>query len=367
MLNARFVAIAALLAVTGCGAAHPAPTDGGPTSSSGSSAGSSPAPASADYEVHEWGLVRQDAPGDVVRIGGVAPPVETRPLVVLKPVLYFHTKERLDLASVSVTAPSGGSILEVWPLLHNGRTGEAIGSRVEWTRVAVEPTAGCKLSVLPTITDPPCTALGADFCEVASLAVARTNEAACVTTNGTTDRFLFYRGRSTTLRPPLVVARRGAAGEITVTNTGSAKIPGKVVRIRTAEGATAASASAPPEPSATISIAVPAPPSLERAALESPLRAPSREPTEGATSLNETLAELGLTPEESEAFMRAWYATLFPGDTQIQLDANLSMTKPVESILYFLPEASTDDVAKLAFSPAPRVVRRAIAVWTALP
>lgn len=361
MTNARVAAITLLFALTSCSAAHPTGDGSGIVETT--SVGPGPtAPAdegSAEYEVHEWGLVRQEATGDGVRIGGVAPPVDTRPLVVLKPILYFHTKERIDLASVSVSAPSGGSILEVWPLLHNGRTGDAIGGRVEWTRVAVEPTAGCNLSVLPTVDDPPCTALGGDFCEVASLAVARTNEAACVTTNGTTDRFLFYRGRSTKLRPPLVVARAGADGTISVTNTGSAKIPGKVVRIRTAEGETIASASAPPEPNATISIAVPA--------TRLDLRSRVRELPPGAASIPETMAELGLTPQESEAFMRAWYLTLFPNSVEVQLDANLSTLKPIESILYFLPETSTDDVAKLDFSPAPRVVRRAIAVWTALP
>lgn len=355
----------------GCASAHAVSNEDPRSTPASTSAGTSipGIPATAEYEVHEWGLVRQEATGDVVRIGSVAPPVELRPLVVLKPVLYFHTKGKLDLASVSVTAPSGGSILEVWPLLHNGRTGEAIGSRVEWTRVALDPTGECAPSPLPTIADPPCTALGADFCEVASLAVARTSDAACVTTNGTTERFLFYRGRSTTLRPPLVVARRGAAGEIAVTNTGARRIPGKIIRIRSVDGETSASASSPPEPNDAVQIAEPSGVS----ALELPASTGKLPATVGSAVLRDTLGELGLTVEEIDAFMRAWEPTLFPRPGYTQLDIQLDSVPGLrsmgrtESILYFLPEESTDDVAKLGFSPAPRVVRRAIAVWTALP
>ena len=39
---------------------------------------------------------------------------------------------------------------------------------------------------------------------------------------------------------------------------------------------------------------------------------------------------------------------------------------PETSILYFLPPADVERIARLSFEPPPTEVRRAMAVWTAL-
>ena len=67
MLNARVASIALIVSLTSCSGAR-APTEA--SSSVGPTAGQSSAVGAvrAEYEVHEWGLVRQEAPGDVVKL-----------------------------------------------------------------------------------------------------------------------------------------------------------------------------------------------------------------------------------------------------------------------------------------------------------
>ena len=66
----------------------------GASTTSSSAAARAPAVSapegSADYEVHEWGLVR-GGPGDTLTVSAIAPPVVIMPISVDKPVLYFHT------------------------------------------------------------------------------------------------------------------------------------------------------------------------------------------------------------------------------------------------------------------------------------
>lgn len=316
----------------------------------------------ADYEVHEWGLVRQEAGADAFRFGGVAPAVAQRPMVMLKPVLYFHAASPMTLASVSVTAPAGSSILEVWPLLANGRLGARIGRRVEWTNITLGAAGDCAASALPAVGDPPCAALGGDFCEVASLAEARTTDGACVTANATTDRFLFYRGTTTSLRPPLTLARR-ADGGVSITNRGTTKIPGRTVLIHTEPERTVATTFDAPPPGASADVPDP----MAALRLKGPVATVSPPVEAAQAEIRASMTALGMSKEEIAAFERAWNATLFPmqGPT-VELDL-AEVARPSDSILYFLPEEMTNDVATLGFVPSPRAVRRAIAVWIGIP
>lgn len=357
----RLTLVGCAFSVLACGGASVDPP------SPGTATPNDATPPTANYEVHEWGLVRQEAGSDALQFSGVAPPINDVPLVVLKPVLYFHARVPIELASVTVTAPAGGSILEVWPLLRNGRKGAQMGGRVEWNNVELDPEGACEPSPLPKLTDAPCTALGSDFCEVASLAVARTEEASCVRVNGTTERFLFYRGRSTTLRPPIAIERTDTPGEILVTNSGNARVTGRMLRIHTQDGETRVTPFDAPAPRTSVRVAEPA----RELALELPASTTVPQSHAGRVVISEAMGKLGLSDQEIAAFHDAWDATLFPPprrmQAQLDMPAGLSGAKPVESIFYFLPEAATDDVARLGFTPAPRVVHRAIAVWAGLP
>jgi hypothetical protein len=330
--NVRAVVLASLLGCA-CGAQPAAST------STTTTASSSTTPA--DYEVHEWGLVRAE-PGDVLRAGAIAPPVSTQPMVVLKPVLYFHAPSPLTLDSVVVRAAPGASLTEVWPLAPFDTT-------VRWENVVLDPNGACEPSALPTATDPPCATLTpGDLCEASSLAVARTSDGACVTVGASVDRFLFYRARVTRLTPPLMFERTSVPDQVRITHGGTLPIPGRVVRIRSSSGVVQALAVDPPTPGASIEIGA----SFEE----------SGGVAAGRVGLRSSMLAIGLTEPEADAFFAAWDEALF--GAPVALD--LSMTAPVESFVYLLPEPTADEIATVELDPPPRTVHRAMAVWSVL-
>ena len=333
-----------------------------------------PSASSADYEVHEWGLVRA-APGDVLRVGAVAPPVTYQALSVDKPVLYFHAAAPLTLASVTVQMPAGGLIREVWPLAQFGAT-------ARWENVLLDPTAVCTPSSLPTATDAPCSLLApGDMCESATLETVRTADAACVTVGSATERFLFYRAESTRFTPPLTFQRTHRFEHVEVRNDGDQPIPGLLVRLWSDGRRTRALAVAPPAPHGSIVVTddfdaaaadedtgdVDHPVSVDDEAGAPSTVGPARR------AIARTMHDLGLTQPETDAFLGAWSAVLFTEGGAAPLDV-LAIDRraadgdpaPRESFLYFLPQATTDGIATLAFDPPPRAVHRAIAVWSPL-
>jgi hypothetical protein len=351
--------------VTGCcagGACSSARTPAAPTTPSTPSA-----PEVADYEVHEWGLVRAEAGRDVLRAGAVAPAVAVEPLAVDKPVLYFHTREARTLASVRVEVEVG-AILETWPFVIGGRS-------AEWIDVRLDPDAHCEPSPLPTATDAPCSLLppGA-FCESPGLGEVRTTDATCVQASGTTERFLFYRAEARAFTPPLRFAR-DAAGAVTITNDSDLAIPGVIVRIAREGSRAVTHLIDPPTPHASVSGN--APPPSERP-VDGPV-SPSDEATrddqpgawsvegEGRDAIERTMRELGLTSSEAGAFLAAWDATLFGGAAPAAIDVltadETEPAGPIVSYVYFLPEAAVDGIARVSFEPRPRAFRRAFAVW----
>ena len=389
MRTHAIVTVLGLFAV-GCGgqgcssSSGPAAARTEPASTSGSSA------AAADYEVHEWGLLRAQAVGgsDVLRVGAIAPPRPVEVMAVDKPVLYFHTREERTLASVSVRAP-GGAILETWPYVVGHDTGLGYADGATWRDVALAPSGACEPSPLPGPTTPPCLLLGtSSFCESAGLAIVRTDDAACVRTAGMTERFLFYRAQSSTFTPPLRFSRTQVYEDVSVTNDGEAPIPGVIVRIWSSGSTTRTLVVDPPAPHATVIIGhdffgasaddqpadMPVP-TDRRGAMDESLPEPGVTGP-GRDGIRRTLSELGLSASETDAFMSAWDGTLFGGGaahagsvadgTTVDVLSVDGDPAPRESLLYFLPESAADGVATLTFDPPPRTVRRALAIWTAI-
>lgn len=366
--------LALLLAACSCGggaqSATPPPSE---TTSTTPGAETPPeertAGPSAPYEVHEWGLVRGDV-GDTQRYGAIAPPVDVSMLSVDKPVLYFHAPAAMTLASVTVEARSGGTLVETWPLT-------PLGARASWTDVAIDPAGECIPSQLPDRTQPPCAGLTGE-CETPSLALVRTSDAACVRVGGRTERFLFYRGRAATFTPPLRFERTGSAGVVRVTNEGDAVIPGMLVRFRSDGFRVRTLAAAPPAPHQTVEVGAdydaaavdPTPPGSDD---ESPgdLRGDGDMPAlptsgPGRRVLVDAMHRIGLTDEECDAFMRAWEPALFgPGQPAIDTLTADGTPGPRESFVYFLPAASLESLAHLELDPPPSGgVHRAIAMWS---
>ncbi|MBN8613016.1 MAG: hypothetical protein J0L92_20660 [Deltaproteobacteria bacterium] len=343
----------------------------------------------ADYEVHEWGLLRaqRDGSADVLRAGAIAPARPVEVMAVDKPVLYFHSSQPRTLRLVSA-AVEGGTILESWPFVEaHARSG---GAEIAWTDVRLGSPAECEPSPLPTQGTLPCSLLAGAYCESIGLATVRTTEAACVTTGGVTDRFLFYRAQSHTFTPPLRFARAEIHEDVRVTNDGDHPIPGVIVRIWSDGTRTRTLVAGPPAPHESVVIGhafdeavagagADRPVAVDRLSMDESLPAPSVTGP-GRDGIRRTMREIGLTDAEADAFFAAWDATLFGG---ANADAGAVTNSPAdvltddsrggdgeraprESLLYFLPEPSTDRVATLRFDPPPRAVHRALAIWTAI-
>jgi hypothetical protein len=372
-MNARLFApiLGAALGACSCGGSPAGSVAPGSTTPEQVAPESRTAGPSADYEVHEWGLVRGGA-GDTQHYGVLAPPVDYGMMTVDKPVLYFHAPAALTLASVGVEARSGGTLLETWPLT-------PLGSSAVWTNVSIDPAGECTPSPLPATTEAPCAALPAtDSCETPTLANIRTPDAACVHVGASTERFLFYRGRASTFTPPLRFERTGAYETVRVTNEGDAVIPGMIVRLWSDGYRVRTLVVAPPPPHQSVDVHA----DFDAAEASDHTRAASDDrrgasdedmpvmPTTGPgrEATMQSMLTIGLTQSEADAFMRAWEPALFgPGRTAIDtlsVDGDLA---PQESFLYFLPAASLESLAHLDFDPPPRGgVHRAIAMWSAL-
>lgn len=373
------------LALSGCPsprAVTNAPSRTGP----GSSEPASVPVGAPSFEVHEWGLLRGEL-GDRLTVGAVAPRFVTEPLEVDKPVLYVHAAQPFTLTRLDVDAHDG-SIVEEWPPVP--RTN--LASQLAFRDVRVTVDGACATSPLPTTADAACRSLpSGDVCEVASLATVRTADAACMHVGDTTERFLFYRARTGAFTPPLRITRLpGQPGTVQITHVGTEAIPGTIVALRSDPYGVATAVLAAPPPGGSLFVrdgAVVATPTARGAAgpLSDGRRNPHQEQA-GRDAMRATLASLGLTANEVDAFSRAWDDALFglpvadvdglAVDMPVEddrravdvLTADESVAgrlRPTDSFLYFLPPGACEDVAALTIEPRPRAVRRALAVWVA--
>lgn len=333
-----------VLALAGC-ASGARPSAAG---TAGAEARASPA-----YSVHEWGLVRGGA-GDTLEAGTIGPgPALAMPLVVLKPVLYFHLEDAargaVAITTARVTAVEG-EIREHFPV--SGPYASPFPAAVGWGAIEVEPGACEAPFTAPVLTEPPCSALGAgEVCEAASLGMVVTPDADCVVRAGARSPFLFYRSSTRGLTVPLRV-RRLPSGDLEITNDGDLAIPGRVVRLVRSAGVLRVAVVAPPAPHASITAG-----------------ATWSSAEEGAAALTETLRALGLWEGEAAAFHRAWDPTFFDGGAAAALDLSASSTTlPTleESIVYFLPPELCERIATIELDPPPTAIRRAMAVWTSI-
>jgi len=351
--------IAPLLVVLGgcsCGATvstAPSPSPSESTATDETRAGA--------YEVHEWGLVR-GGPGDRLEVGAVRPPRTAFPMVVDKPVLYFHTAGPLTLRAVRVRA--SGAIIEAWPM--TPRTG--IATELAWTNVAIDPDASaCEPTPLPTdcgVTPVPC--------EVPLLALVRTTESPCIRVAGSTDTMLFYRSFVDGMTPPLLFTRT-STDLVTVTNEGDEPIEGRLIRLRSVMGQVLTLAVDPPAPQESVVVGSDFG-AATRDAEDGDMPALPGGPEPGRAAVRASLETLGLTAAEAEAFLRAWDGALFGIEVSdrrtvdsLTNDESDGIPAPVDSFLYFLPPSSLASISILELDPPPTTVRRAMAMWSQVP
>lgn len=311
-------------------------------------------PAAGRFSVHEWGLVATEASGGLAIATSSPQAPSSRPSQdyarPAKPVFYVHLDDGIDEASFSlgVRSVSRGRVIEHFPPAVRQERNTAI----VWENVVAR--RGACQGRYPGQGDPMC-ATPDGLCELAELSDYETQEAACLTFGDQRVGLLFYRMDGARETLPLDV-RRDAQGNVRLRGVG-APPGGLVMRIhrRATVGSTR----------------------VRTVALDADGRAviPAESSTAGLlpgatglTLLSAALDEAGLTPQERDAFLRAWRAPLFGADEGGPLASpasppvNHPLAPVADALLYFWPRANVDAALPLTITPAPREVRRVFAV-----
>ncbi len=314
--------------------------------------------ASPSYDLHEWGLVTSSPRGFEVGTGPGQRVTPDEMLVVDKPVLYVHATSEFDLR-VAVTPRPGLQFAERWPVMTNN----------QWD---VHVTPGTCRGTYPES----CTAPDG-YCEVAELSLYETSDAACLRSGEQQLPLLFYRLRQDGNGPELPVRVDTSSDEVIVRNESINDGVGALWRV-TWTGGSGTHATRVAIPATGQSVSVPRPTSGGVDAARTAVRA--------------DLGTHGLSPDETEAFMRAWDEALFGAasvsdrrevadeeaaddevaDSPVAVDEvdRLSDGLPAMSggpriadvLLYWLPMRDINALAGIDAAPAPRTLRRALLV-----
>ncbi len=308
-----------------------------------------PGPAATPYEVHEWALLRQ-APSDQIEVGTFAPRAQTgagvdsMPMEVEKPVLYFHADERVEIERVHIETGS----VEQWPTPQTTN---------EWLRLVLDPSIEECVPDVPGFHaaleqlcqgTPP-----GELCERRDLHRVVTRDATCITGEHGTAPFLFYRSRTSDFAPPFTIERFGDALRLRQRLAGH--IPGGVVWMHR-EGSTVLARSFETSTEAVVLIAPPT----------------ATTTIDARAWVAATMSDLGMTADEIAAFVQAWDEPLFgaSGSSKRMIVAEeVPQAPPMQndSLLFFLPRADVDRLARVVYEPPPRAVHRAFAVWMGVP
>jgi hypothetical protein len=281
-----------------------------PTLAAGEAApvGSSAVVKTADYEVHEWGVLVGCASGQDYLL--TSRPV--RITVVKEPVLYFHSRDKQSF-SLKVTF-NQGTPTETYPVaVKNGNT-------IQWDHVAFPApvvTKGLKLDVdLVPFNEIVNTLNQVDADEVES--------------GGTKAKFLFYEGEMPFVNQ-VQSTYDSKSGEVVIVNNSSYPVCDLFAIVPVA-GALPfqkefLTAYAPQlKPGATIRVK----PEL------------AKQPVDFAKPLR----DLGFTVKESASFAALWENSFLNSG----------------KLVYRLPQAECDRLIKLDFNPQPQKISRALFV-----
>jgi hypothetical protein len=178
-----------------------------------------PTEATADMELHEWGLIRYQAEqAAVVRSSACTdeqppkpadgkpkkrnpiPKVKLDPVTVDKPVIYFHPGPSFDdsiLLDVEV-GMNDGVVREIWPTPEAGAQ-PTHGSRYLWKGVQVL-RGGCDASSAPKTDGAACQNLGDTMsCEASELPTWLDSAPSCMLAHGVRTPVLLYNTRAATV------------------------------------------------------------------------------------------------------------------------------------------------------------------------
>ena len=255
---------------------------------------------------------------------------------VRKPVIYVRLLDGATEATFGLrVALRSGDIVEHFPpatFFGGGLEWPSITARAahETARYASEPTRRGRMS---------CGTIDG-ICEVAELARYDAPSAAGLDVGGVASGLLFYRASLPSVTLPISAVRRA---DLTVRVSATASMAGaagSIWRVSTAMsgpwpvGRVVVSRSAFPVAGATVDLAV-GTTVITRA--------------EGTAELGQALAELGLTADETAAFMAGWGDELFGADGTSREARDLATAGPrlQDVLLFFLPEAAVDAISTL--------------------
>lgn len=298
--------------------------------------------ATARYEVHEWGLATGSIGSGPFQLSTRPAPPPPVPMITRAPILYVHLLDGTSITfDLTVSVPNG-DVTEHWP------TAELSSEGVRWTSVRADPDS-CH-GTYPALGGPECSSVSDGNCEAAELAALEVSDAACLTVGGAGYNHLFYRGTPGSPAMPLRL-QPAADGAVEVSNVGGTPV-GNLLRV--VRGPTATFAVVVPVPAPGASVTVPRPTN-------------SNDIDRARRSIGEGLRALGMSSNEAQAFERAWMSELFePTNTTRtrELTRGRRRLRPttLDTLLYWLPEASADELARLNFEPPPIRVRRALLV-----
>lgn len=170
----------------------------------------------ADYSVHEWGLVRFLEQAEIATTGYGTPihpdyfdgPYEEKPVLYFHPGPSFDPETRIDV-TVSLT---DGTLREVWPTPSAGPQ-PFPGSSFTWSQVAIESNQPCGGDLAPALADPACISLPSGICEAAEMPGYIGTVSHCISVGEPAVRspVLLYNGTISNTQPVLVSEERFVA------------------------------------------------------------------------------------------------------------------------------------------------------------
>lgn len=352
------------VAFAGCGAgedepsSEPAttpeePTPESPTSEAPPSEGPSEPEVETTYAIHEWGFIAhhyEEGESELLSSGAVPAPVYQRPINLNphptgrgggKPVIYVHLQGDGNIARFRASLSTGGRFLEEWP-----HSEGSTPTQLTWDVTAQRGSCSAE-GRYPVANDEHCAGIADHYCEAAELAQYETDDSACLTVAGGRWNHLFYRGEVPG-DVPLRVTKRGHTFSV----RNSAELPGRLMRILREDDAPGTRVALFDAPGVGESMVLPTP--EEPAAV-------------GIAALEAELSALGMSEDESAAFMTAWQAELF-GDTPERGQVEMVGSPPhdlrpkADALMYFLPVATLNAMVPLDFTPPPTETRRAVLV-----
>ncbi len=340
-------AVIAVLVLGGSGACSACGAVGGSGASPGEPTPAptpslAPAAAAPVFDVHEWGLV-DVAPTAAALLAGPPGGPTNWDAPRRKPVLYFHldpSTESLE-AEVTVTVPAG-AFVEHFPAGEVGADARSLAWRP--LRVRAE---GCHVTGAPTRDMPACQTSDGQ-CEAAEVATYEAADASCIAFGDAAYNHLFYRANGPPPTLPFDVAESG--NDLVVTHARAADFAGPILYVQNAVGDVRVSVVAAPAMGASATLAPPT----------------ETDVTGALAAIRAAMRDAGLTPNEIEAFDRAWDNDLFGRAGAREVPARRASAGPQDYLLFPMPASLLDGTSHVSITPAPRALRRFILVRLAV-